>query len=119
MHEVERLERQAWEELSGGDPRAFFGRVLASDAVMLLPDVGLLERDESIDSMATTQPWDVHTLEDMRVLAPSEDVAVVVYRARAIRWDMQHVTHVSSAYVRLDGEWRLLVHQQTAASHPS
>ncbi|MDN4475388.1 nuclear transport factor 2 family protein [Demequina sp. SYSU T00192] len=119
MHEAEKLERQAWEELSGGDPRTFFESVLAPEAVMVVPDVGVLERAEAIDSMATSQPWDLHTLDDMRVIAPREDVAVVVYRARAIRWDDQHVLHITSAYALLDGGWRLLAHQQTAASHPS
>ncbi|WP_169746563.1 nuclear transport factor 2 family protein [Demequina phytophila] len=119
MHDVERLEREAWEAASGGDPREFYGRVLAPGAVMVLPEVGVLDREEAVESMATTQPWDVHSLEDVQVIEPSGVMAVVVYRARAIVWDTERVSYITSAYTRIDGDWRLLVHQRTPAAHPS
>ncbi|WP_062462886.1 nuclear transport factor 2 family protein [Demequina soli] len=119
MHEVERLERAGWEARSGGDPRAFFERVLAPDAVMVLPDVGVLERDEAIVEVATAQPWSVHRLEEMRLVTPAENVAILLYLSRAIRWDVEHVARTASTYV-LDGHsWRMVLHQETHVSHPS
>jgi hypothetical protein len=113
--ELMQLERDAWKALStSGEAAAdFYGRVLHDDVLMLLPG-GLVIDDRAavIDSMQGA-PWDSYELSDERVLALGHDSAVVAYRATASRGGTGYTALFASTYVRVDGSWRLAVHQQT------
>jgi uncharacterized protein YchJ len=59
-------------------------------------------------------PWDWHELDDEVVLPLGDDAAAVTYRARARRGDREVYTAlIASTFVRVDGRWRLALHQQT------
>lgn len=113
MHEVERLEREGWEALSGGDAKGFYERILARGAVMVVPGM-VLDRADAIEAMGEAPPWTAFSLEEVRVLEPREDLAIVVYTATAHRHGSGPYTALmTSTYVRHDGTWKLSLHQQT------
>ena len=118
MNEPERrdrliaLERQFW---SSGS--SFYETHLADDCVMVFPGGGVLSRDAAIAGLAGAPRWRDVQMDDVRVLTPAQDIAVLVYAAAARREDHEPVYRViaSSTYVRRSGEWRLAFHQQTPA----
>ncbi len=109
------LERSAWKALStsGEAATAFYDRALAEDVLMLLPG-GLVIDDRAtvVDSMGGA-PWDSYDLSDERVVELTDDSAVVAYRATASRQGQDYEALFASTYVRVDGDWRLALHQQT------
>jgi hypothetical protein len=115
--ELIQWERDAWKALStSGDAAAdFYERVLHDDVLMLLPG-GLVIDDRAavIDSMRGA-PWDSYELSDERVVPLGDDSAIVAYRATANRGGTDYTALFASTYVRVDGSWRLAVHQQTPA----
>jgi hypothetical protein len=109
------LERDGWSALttSGEAAAAYYERALARQILMLLPGGMVVDdRSQVIESMRT-DPWDEFALSDERVLPLGDDCAVVAYRARARRGDMDYEALFNSTYVREDGSWRLALHQQT------
>ena len=109
------LERDAWKALttSGDAATAFYDEVLADELLMLLPGGLVMEqREEALASMGG-QPWDRHELSAMRVLSLGEGGATVAYQATAERQGTRYRAWMSSTYTRVDGRWRLVVHQQT------
>lgn len=110
------LERRAWEALATeGAAAPFYEEVLADDVLMLLPG-GLVidDRQAVVDSMVGP-PWASYDLRDERVLPLGPDAAVVAYAATATRGDTTYEALFASTYVRVDGRWRMAVHQQTPA----
>ena len=109
------LERSAWEALStSGDAAAsFYGEHLARDVLMLLPGGMVIDDREQVIQSMNGDPWESFELEDERVVPLGEDGAIVAYRARAKRGDMDYEALFNSTWVREDGDWRLAVHQQT------
>lgn len=109
------LEHAAWGALSdtGEAAAAFYAEVLANDVLVLLPG-GLVidDRDQVIDSMRGA-PWNSFEIEDEQVLHLTDDSAVVAYRATARRDGDDYTALFNSTYVREDGGWKLVVHQQT------
>ncbi|MBK5221643.1 MAG: nuclear transport factor 2 family protein [Acidimicrobiia bacterium] len=107
------LETAGWEALSNGAGRRFYTERLTPDAVMLLPQVGLLSHDKAIDGMDGA-PWSWFKIRNPQVVELGPDVAMLTYRVQARRdFDAEYQALVSSTYVQRDGEWKLAVHQQT------
>lgn len=107
------LETAGWEALKAGTGRRFYAEVLTPDAVMLLPQVGLLEHDRALDGM-DGQPWSWFQLRNPQVVPLGDDAAVLTYRVQARRdFQPEYQALVSSTYVRRDGQWRMALHQQT------
>ena len=109
------LETDGWRALSedGAAAQAFYGRVLDETVVMLLPGgLRLTDRAAILESMGGA-PWASFALEDPQVVRLGEDGALVVYGVVAGRDGAEYSALVSSAYVRRDGAWRLVLHQQT------
>jgi len=109
------LERAAWDALStdGETASAFYDDVLAEDVLMLLPG-GMVIDDRStvVDSMSGAA-WQSYELSDERVVPLGDDSAIVGYRATATRDDEPYTALFNSTYVRQDGDWKLVLHQQT------
>jgi hypothetical protein len=59
-------------------------------------------------------PWSTFELSDVRVIEHAPDSAIVTYLAEAQREGATpYRALMSTAYVRRDGRWRLVLHQQT------
>ncbi|MBV2363152.1 DUF4440 domain-containing protein [Streptomonospora nanhaiensis] len=114
--EVAELEERGWRALadSAAAATAFYREVLDTDPVMLLPGgLRLADREQIIASMGG-QPWSRYRLEEVAVLRPAPDTAVVAYGVVAHRAGApEYSALVSSHYVRRGGAWRLVFHQQT------
>jgi hypothetical protein len=113
------LERQGWDSLTcskGGD---FYGRLMTDDAVMILVNGMVLDRDTIAATLNDSPPWDAYELTDERRVPVSDDVAALVYRASASRRGEAEpfVALMTSVYRLLDGEPRLALYQQTTITH--
>ncbi|MCD9623973.1 nuclear transport factor 2 family protein [Rhabdothermincola salaria] len=113
--EVLGLERDGWVALSSGGEAAatFYGEVLADEVCFLLPGGMVIDdRAELVRSMQDA-PWTSFEFADERVLVLGDASAVVAYRATAQRDGGSYTALFTSSYRRVDGRWRLVVHQQT------
>jgi hypothetical protein len=110
------LERAAWDALStDGAAADFYGEHLAPKVLMLLPGgLAIDDRQTVVDSMGGT-PWSSYHLREERVLGLGPDAAVVAYRGTAQRpgMDEPYEALFNSTWVRIDGAWKLALHQQT------
>ena len=107
------LETAGWEALSGGTGRRFYSGLLTEDAVMLLPQVGVLTHDQALDGMDAA-PWSWFKIRNPQVVQLADDAAVLTYRVQARRdFQPEYQALVASTYVRRGGEWKLALHQQT------
>ena len=112
MNELELVERDGWQALSGPGGADFYARVMLDDGLMVFPGM-VMSKAEALETMREVAPWSSFELSDVRVVGSGPDAALVTYRARAVREGRQYEATMSSVYVRRDGEWRLLLHQQS------
>jgi Domain of unknown function (DUF4440) len=112
MDELERLERDGWDALSGPDGAAFYEQWMADAGLMVFPGL-VMGKQTAIDTMRAVAPWSSYELTDVRVVRSGADAGLVTYRASAVRGDAPYEATMSSVYVRVDGAWRLLLHQQS------
>ncbi|MGH2428850.1 MAG: nuclear transport factor 2 family protein [Candidatus Limnocylindria bacterium] len=111
-HEIETLERRGWEALSGTDGDAFYRDLMADDGLMVFPRL-VLDKEQTITAIAAERPWSSFELTDVRVVEAGSDCAVISYRASARRGPGPYDALMSTVYVRRDGRWQLVLHQQT------
>ena len=109
------LERRGWRALatSGEAAAAFYGEVLATDALFLLPGGMVIDDRAQVVEAMTGPPWSSFELADERVVPLGAGSAVVAYRARARREGNDYEALFASTYVQERGAWKLAVHQQT------
>lgn len=111
-HEIEQLERLGWEALSGPDGAAFYEDLMADHGLMVFSGL-TLDKRATVHAIRGEQPWSRFLLDDVRVVE-SGDTAVVAYHATAQRGEAdKYRARMSSVYARVDGRWRLLLHQQS------
>jgi hypothetical protein len=108
------IERSLWTN----DPRAYHDS-LRHDAILLFQETGVITRDTAVAAIREenlqNRYWAEVSLSDQRVLAPTPDTCVLIYKATA-RWNYEeHPNTVlcSSIYALDSGEWKLVFHQQT------
>lgn len=103
------MEQQLW---SGG--ATAYRRTLDDDCLIGFTEaVGVTSR-ESIAAQADGNRWHDLDIELEGFLQPTDDVALLTYHATAVREnDEPYEARVSSGYVRRDGEWKMMFHQQT------
>lgn len=79
---------------------------------------GVSSREDIARTLDGGERWRDLEMEVVGVLQPAPDVAILTYRASAVRGTTEtYHALVSSAYVKRDGAWRLAFHQQTPISH--
>jgi hypothetical protein len=116
MQDLVELEKQGWRALSseGDAGRRFYRSILRDDAVMLFPGGFRLEGKQEILASLAAQPWQSWQIEAAQVIALTENASALAYRVTARRQGSEpYVALVSSTYVRSEGEWKLVLHQQT------
>ena len=95
--------------------RARYDANLADDAVHVFPGWGVTTDIEKV--LATVEdvdPWESFTIEEPQFIALSDDVAALVYTARAKRAGQEpYIAAMTSVYRRAEDGWQLVVHQQT------
>jgi hypothetical protein len=108
------LERQLWNA-----DQDFYRETLSDDAVMVFPEpTGILDRDAILESLAGDSEWRRIDFSEERRIESAEDVVQLVYRADAERTEdsSEYSALITTTYERIDGEWRLVSHQQTPLS---
>ena len=111
--ELEDLERRGWEALSGPDGAEFYADVMADDGVMVFPGM-VLDKEQTLRAIADAGPWLGFELSDVRVIEAAPNTAFIVYAATAQRsTDAAYRAVMTSGYVRRDGRWLLILHQQS------
>lgn len=119
LNQLIELERRGWDALcrsTGGD---FYGQLMTPDAVMILVNGMVLDRDTIARSLNSSPPWTSYELTEERLVQVGVDAAAVTYRARASRDGQSEpfVALMSSVYRLVDGEPRLALYQQTTITH--
>ena len=110
--EIEDLERQGWEALSGPGGAAFYEDAMADDGLMVFPGM-VMDKPTAVATIRDVQPWSRYDIADLRVAA-DDRAALVTYRAKAQRaGEREYEAVMSSVYVRRAGRWLLLLHQQS------
>ena len=105
------IERRLW---TGGPEE--YRRHLDPDCLIAFSDevVGVSSRDEIARSAADSPRWRDLDLDFRGLIRPSDDVALLTYRASASRGESDHYEALaSSCYMCRNGEWRMVFHQQT------
>jgi hypothetical protein len=108
------IERSLW----SNDPEIYH-ETLRHDALLVFQETGVITRDEAAAAIRELNSLNRYRAEvsfaDQRVLSPTSDTRVLVYRATA-RWsyaDFPETVLCSSMYTERSGEWKLVLHQQT------
>jgi hypothetical protein len=109
------LERAGWDSLCDGTGSDFYGRVMAPDALMVLANGMVMDRDTVVEALSQSPPWRTYELSDIRLVRPTEDTAVLVYTGTGYREgdEPAFVGAMSSVYARTDAGWQLALYQQT------
>ena len=110
--EIEELERRGWQALSGSNGAAFYQDVMAEDGFMVFPGM-VMDKPTAVATIRDVEPWTRFELADVRV-AVDANAALITYRATAQRAGQpEYEAVMSSVYVRREGQWLLLLHQQS------
>jgi hypothetical protein len=113
--ELLELERAGWDSLCDSTGAQFYGGVMLPDAVMVLANGMVMDRDTVVGALSESPPWRTYGIEDVRVIAVDADTAILVYTGIAYRDgdDPAFTGAMSSVYHRVDGDWKLALYQQT------
>jgi ketosteroid isomerase-like protein len=115
MTDLPQLEQQGWEALASGQGAEFYGRVMAEDALTVVPGM-VLDRRQTLASWEGMSLWSEYRLSGQRVIPLGRDAALITYEVTASRPGDERPYHaqLTSVYVASgDGDWQLAFHQQT------
>lgn len=108
------LEAEAWNAVSAGQAAAYYGRVLAENAVLLLFDASL-NREQALAMWAENEPsWRNYRLSEMKTMPLTDEIVAVTYLVTATydRHIEPYRARCTSVYVSKKSAWRLAFHQQ-------
>lgn len=119
LDELLALEHEGWTSLCSGTGGGFYGDLMTDDAVMVLVNGMVLDREAVASSLDDAPPWSRYELSDARVIDVGDDARALVYRAVSSRDDGGEPFEalMSSVYRRVDGRARLALYQQTTITH--
>lgn len=115
LEELLALERAGWDSLCDGSGDKFYGDVMTADAVMVLANGTIMDRDTVVAALGDSPPWARYELSDERAITIDADTAAVVYTGTGYRdgSDDPFVGAMSSVYHRTGDTWKLVLYQQT------
>lgn len=116
LKELLELEHAGWASLSDGTGDAFYGATMTDDALMVLANGMVMDRDAVTSALGQSPPWARYAIDDVKLVEIGGDCAALVYRGTGWRdaSDEPFVGAMSSVYTRRDGGWKLALYQQTA-----
>ena len=112
------LEHEGWRSLCETRGGTYYGAAMTGDAVMILVNGMVLDRDTVAASLNDSTPWDSFDILEPSLVDLGENAAALVYRARAVRGDDEpFVALMTSTYRLISGEPKLALYQQTTITH--
>ncbi|REE04034.1 nuclear transport factor 2 family protein [Citricoccus nitrophenolicus] len=119
LHDLLTLEHQGWDALCSGRGGTFYGALMTDDAVMVIVNGMVLDRETVASTLDHAPPWSEYHLDDPRLVPTGTDAAALVYTATASRTgDPDPFTALMSSHYRLlDGRIRMTLYQQTTITH--
>jgi hypothetical protein len=115
LNELLTIERRGWDSLCDGTGANFYGSLMVNDAVMVLAHGVVMDREAVIASLNDGPPWRTYEISDARIINAGADSTILVYTGVAYREGDSPAFRslMSSIYVRVDGDWKLVLYQQT------
>ncbi len=112
------LERRGWNSLCDSSGATFYGDLMTEDALMVLANGAVMDRDAVVASLSDAPPWRTYDIEDVRLVDAGVETAALVYRGTGYRdgEEPAFVGMMSSVYLRRGGTWRLSLYQQTPSA---
>lgn len=115
-HDLIDLEERGWKALSSEcfAGKGFYQSMLHPDAVMLFPGGLRIEGKANILNTIGDQPWHTYQINNPKVIELSDTAGAMVYDVTTegeVGGPYQAL--ITSIYVKEDGDWRLILHQQT------
>lgn len=109
------IERRGWDSLCESTGGSFYGGLMTADAVMVLANGAVMDRESVVESLEQAPPWRTYEIKDVRVIGTGSESATLVYVGTAYREGEEpaFVGVMSSVYRRHDDAWRLALYQQT------
>lgn len=112
------LEHDGWASLCDGTGGTFYGNLMTPDALMVLTNGMVMDRETVVASLNDSPTWDSYEIFDTKIVDLGDDAAALVYRARAQRGDIEpFVALMVSAYRSMTGEPQLATYQQTTITN--
>ena len=117
--ELIELEQLLWKANREGDGE-FYARYLREDA-FAVSKYGTLTKAEAVPLISANENPFVRTdLSDVKVIQLDDDNAIVTYRVKVVALmngeKVDLPAYASTVWNRTGGEWRVVLHQQTALS---
>ena len=110
--ELLEVEQRFWQ--ASGDPD-FWAEHFNDEGVVGLP-IGLMNKESTLLGQEQARPWGDFSIKEAHIVDLGDDVASITYHANAQReGESDYSAVVTSVYARRNGEWQLMVHQQTPA----
>lgn len=74
---------------------------------------GVSTREQIAGTVEDEERWRNLEVDVQGLVRPTDDVALLTYRADATRGEERYRALVSSGYIRRDAGWKMVFHQQT------
>lgn len=115
LDELLHIERAGWDSLCESTGADFYGELMLPEAVMVLANGMVMDRNTVVAALSESPPWRAYELSGVHVIVLDDDNAVLVYTGTAYRDEEEpaFVGAMSSVYHRVDGAWKLALYQQT------
>ena len=112
------IERRGWGSLCDSAGGIFYGSLMTDDALMVLVNGTVMDREAVVESLGQAPPWRTYSIGEVRRVRTGSDSATLVYVATAYReGDAPAFSDVmSSVYRHHNDAWRLALYQQTPIS---
>ncbi|MCZ4297989.1 nuclear transport factor 2 family protein [Henriciella marina] len=105
------VEKQLWT-----GPAENYDRLMAQDCVMVFPlPAGILSRDAIIETVRLAPRWDDVELDSVSETQSNDTTITLAYVGRGLKGSDTYEAYCSSTYILVDGDWRIVQHQQTPA----
>jgi hypothetical protein len=116
--ELLEIEHAGWKSLCDGSGDTFYGGVMTDDAVMVLANGMVMDRDTVTSALGESPPWARYQIDDVRLIEIGQDAAALVYTGTGWRDGSEDpfVGAMSSVYHRSADGWKLKLYQQSAKS---
>ena len=110
--ELIRIENGFWE--AAGD-RRFYEENMSDNGLLIFAGAGaIVDKPSVLPMIENSEPWASYELENVRLIRLGDDAAAIIYSAKGDRADSaEYRANITSVYVRHDGNWKLVLHQQT------